>query len=235
MVATGGVVPAAPTADRPASAAYDRGVTGTARAFDAVLFDFGGVLIDSPLDAFARYERERGLPEGFIRRVNATNHLDNAWARLERNEVSFDEFCDLFAGECAAAGAAVDVRDVFSHLTGERREPMVEALRRLRPHFRTALLTNNFAVPLVGDGHDDVKAMFDVVVASAEVGVRKPDPRFYRLACDRLEVVPERCVFLDDLGINLKPAREMGMATIKVGDTVRAVEELQELLGLVLR
>lgn len=219
---------------RPA-AAYHRSMTDAAGTVEAVLFDFGGVLIDSPLQAFSRYERERGLPDGFLRQVNATNHLDNAWARLERNEVSFDVFCDLFAKECEQAGASVDVRDVFAHLTGALHEPMVEALRRIRPHYRTGLLTNNFAVPLVGDGHDDVVALFDVVVGSADVGLRKPDPRFYRLACDRLGVAPNRCVFLDDLGINLKPAREMGMTTIKVVDPSVAVDELQALLGIDLR
>jgi len=203
--------------------------------FDAVLFDFGGVLVDSPFDAFARYEQRNGLPDGFIRQVNATNHLENAWARLERNELSFDDFCDAFAVETELAGARVDARAVFASLTGELRPAMVEALRRLKPHFRTALLTNNFAVPVAGGGHDDVVAWFDVVVASAEVGIRKPDPRFYALACDRLGVLPQRAVFLDDLGVNLKPARAMGMATIKVVDVDAAIDELQALTGVTLR
>jgi putative hydrolase of the HAD superfamily len=200
-----------------------------------VLFDFGGVLIDSPLDAFTAYERRHGIPEGFIRQVNATNHLDNAWARFERNECDFDEFCAAFADETAAAGHRVDARAVFALLTGAPRPPMVEALRRLRPHFRTGLLTNNFATPLVADGHDELLALFDVVVASAEVGIRKPDPRFYLLACEQLGVEPGRAVFLDDLGINLKPARALGMRTIKVIDVDRAVDELQDVLGVPLR
>lgn len=202
---------------------------------DAVLFDFGGVLIDSPLDAFTAYERRQGIPEGFIRQVNATNHLDNAWARFERNECGFEEFCAAFAAETAAAGHQVDVRAVFALLTGAPRPPMVEALRRLRPHFRTGLLTNNFAAPLAAEGHDDLLAFFDVVVASAEVGMRKPDPRFYLLACQRLGVDPSRAVFLDDLGINLKPARALGMRTIKVVDVEVAVDELQQVLGIPLR
>ena len=221
------------------TALYHRDVPASlspsAATFDAVLFDFGGVLIDSPFDAFARYEQASGLPDGFIRRVNASNHHDNAWARMERNEIAFDEFVDLFGEETAAAGARVDVREVFALLTGELRPAMVEALRRLRPHFRTGLLTNNFAVPLVGGGHEEVLAMFDVIVASADVGVRKPDPRFYQLACEQLGVEPERCVFLDDLGINLKPARQLGMTTIKVGGAERAVDELQQVLGIPLR
>jgi len=203
--------------------------------FDAVIFDFGGVLIDSPFDAFARYEEAHDLPSGFIRQVNATNHLDNAWARFERNEMSFDEFCTAFASETAAAGATVDAREVFAMLTGTVRPVMVGALRRLRRHMATGLLTNNFVAPLAGTGYEDVLALFDVVVASADEGMRKPDPRVYTLACDRLGVVPERVVFLDDLGINLKPARSMGMTTIKVTDVDQAVSELEELTGLPLR
>lgn len=210
--------------------------TAPATEIEAVLFDFGGVLVDSPLDAFRSYERARGIPEGFIRQVNATNHLDNAWARYERNEMGFDDFCAAFAAESSAAGFEVDIRQVFALLTGALRPAMVHALRTLRPHFRTALLTNNFATPLVaGDGYHDVLALFDVVVASAEVGIRKPDPRFYQLACSRLGVAPQRSVFLDDLGINLKPARQLGMRTIKVVDVDTAVDELQQVLGITLR
>jgi len=203
--------------------------------FDAVCFDFGGVLIDSPLDAFGTVERRHGLPEGFIRSVNAHNHLDNAWARFERGELTFEAFVEAFGDETEAAGARVDAREIFAALTGAVRPPMVEALRRVRGRWRTGLLTNNFPISLAGADHRDVLAMFDVVVASAEVGVRKPDPRFYRLACDRLGVAPSKVVFLDDLGINLKPARALGMTTIKVVDVDQAVEELEQLLGVPLR
>lgn len=198
----------------------------------AVFFDFGGVLIDSPLDAFARYERDHGLPEGFIRQVNATNHLDNAWARFERSELTFDQFCEQFAAETEAAGARVDVRAVFDLLTGELRAPMVEVLRRVRPYFWTGLLTNNFVVPMARPGHEEVASLFDVVVASADVGVRKPEVRFYELACCRLGVEPSRAVFLDDLGVNLSPARRMGMTTIKVVDQRAAIDELALVVGL---
>jgi putative hydrolase of the HAD superfamily len=203
--------------------------------FDAVFFDFGGVLIDSPLDAFTEVERRNGLPEGFIRSVNAANHLDNAWARFERGALSFDEFVAAFGDETAAAGARVDAREIFGALTGQVRPAMVEALRRVHQRWRTGLLTNNFPVPLTDAGYDEILAMFDVVVASADVGIRKPDPRFYELACERLGVAPSRVVFLDDLGVNLKPARELGMVTIKVTDVEEAVGELEQVLGVPLR
>jgi putative hydrolase of the HAD superfamily len=204
-----------------------------------VLFDFGGVLAGSPFDAFARYEREQGLPDGFIRGLNATNHDDNAWARLERNELDFDAFCDAFAAEAQAAGGHIDTRALFDMIGGTLRPEMLEAVRRCRAHYKTALLTNNFVSPSTGLGDalasGGMLDLFDVVVASSEVGMRKPDPRFYELACELLEVAPGQAVFLDDLGVNLKPARAMGMVTIKVEDPVVALGQLEAVLGIALR
>lgn len=208
---------------------------GADTAVDAVLFDFGGVITDSPFTAFANYERANRLEPGFIRSVNAINHHDNAWARLERNEVVFDTFCDAFEAECFEAGGKVDARALFSTLSGELRPEMVEAVRRCREHFKTGLLTNNFVTPVAWPGREDVLGLFDTVVESSVVGVRKPDPRFYLLACERLDVEPHRAVFLDDLGVNLKPARELGMVTIKVADTGTALDELQSILNVALR
>ncbi len=214
----------------------DRAMGST--AIDAVMFDFGGVLSGSPFEAFSRYETEKGLPEGFIRHLNATNHHDNAWARLERNELGFDAFCDAFESEARAAGGAVDTRALFALIGGELRPEMIGAVRRCKARFKTALLTNNFVLPS-GNGLDgtaiELKELFDVVVASTEVGMRKPDPRFYEMACRLLDVSPERVVFLDDLGVNLKPARAMGMVTIKVVDPSVALDELEAVLGIALR
>jgi len=213
------------------------GVPGSPR-ISAVLFDFGGVITDSPFEAFERYERDHGLPSGFIRTVNVTNHLDNAWARLERNELGFEAFCDAFEAEAHAAGGRVDARDLFAMFSGELRPEMVEAVRRCKEHFKTGLLTNNFVTPLAQSRVSvlgEVLALFDAVVESSVVGVRKPDARFYLLACEALAVTPGEAVFLDDLGVNLKPARALGMHTIKVTDTSQALTELGELLGIALR
>jgi putative hydrolase of the HAD superfamily len=206
----------------------------------AALFDFGGVILSSPFEAFAAFETERGLPPDFLRTVNATNPDDNAWAKLERSEVGFDAFGDLFAAESKALGHEVDGRHVLGLLMGTLRPPMVEAVRRCSERLKTGLLTNNFVT--TADGHVDregemgaVMAMFDVVVESSKAGVRKPDPRFYELACTELEIDPSEAVFLDDLGINLKPARAMGMTTIKVGDPDVAIAELEAVVGFPLR
>ncbi len=198
----------------------------------AALFDFGGVILTSPFEAFARYEAERGLPDGFLRRLNATNPDDNAWARLERGHVDLDGFCERYEAEALAAGHALRGAEVLELLHGDLRPEMVEAVRRCRERLSTALLTNN--VTGFGAGahpYADVLALFDVIVESSQVGVRKPDPRFYELACERLGVAPEHAVFLDDLGINLKPARAMGMITIKVTDPAQAIADLESVVG----
>ena len=184
----------------------------------AVLFDFGGVILSSPFDAFARYEADRGLPTDFIRTVNATNPDTNAWARLERNEVDLAGFAGAFADESESLGHRVSGDDVLGLLAGDLRPEMVEVVRRCHEVHQTALLTNN----VIGMTHDGelagVFAHFDAIVESSKLGIRKPDPAFYAHACELLAIEPGEAVFLDDLGINLKPARAMGMATIKVGE-----------------
>jgi putative hydrolase of the HAD superfamily len=203
----------------------------------AALFDFGGVLSTSPFDAFARFERERGLPEGLIRRLNATDPHDNAWARLERGEVDLEGFGELFAAEAAAQGHQVNGHEVLELLHGDMRPEMVEAVRRCGERLKVGLLTNNF-VPLDERPAEDaegpvgeVLGLFDVIVESSVAGVRKPDPHFYELACEQLAVEPAEAVFLDDLGVNLKPARAMGMTTIKVTDPDEALRELERVVG----
>ena len=204
----------------------------------AVLWDFGGVILTSPFDAFSSYERDARLPDGFIRGLNSTNPDTNAWARFERSEVGFDEFCALFEAEAVAAGGTLDARKLMLGLRGEIRPEMVRALSRIRDEgLLQALLTNNFVGeddPGMGALHD-VVSIFDAVVESSRVGVRKPDVRFYELACSLLDVAPTECVFLDDLGVNLKPARAMGMTTIKVVDPSVALGELSAVLGFPLR
>jgi putative hydrolase of the HAD superfamily len=201
------------------------------------LWDFGGVILSSPFDAFAAYEVEHGLPPDFIRTLNATNPDTNAWAMFERSEVALEEFCDLFEAEAVAAGHSLVARDVMPLLSGEIRPEMVEALRRCGQRLKTACLTNNvvsfndFPEDARAAGRDEVMALFDVVIESSKVGCRKPDPRFYEIACTTLEIQPVEAVFLDDLGINLKPAREMGMTTIKVVSPDQALRELEAAVG----
>ena len=207
----------------------------------AVIFDFGGVILTSPFEAFARYERDHGLPEGLLRRLNATDPDTNAWARLERSEVDWAGFADLYEAEARVAGHEIDGRAVLELLAGDVRPAMVEALRRCHDRLKTALLTNNFVVfDPTGRAQPErtmaeLADLFDVVIESSKVGLRKPDTAIYELVCRELGVAPTEAVFLDDLGVNLKPARAMGMTTIKVDEPDRALAELEQVVGFPLR
>src|SRR5205807_9921422 len=104
---------------------------------EAVIWDFGGVLTTSPFESFARFESERGLPADIIRRTNAANHWENAWAKFERAEVDIEAFDQLFAAESRALGAEVRGKDVLPLLYGELRPEMVEALKRIGTTLRS--------------------------------------------------------------------------------------------------
>ena len=210
----------------------------------AVLWDFGGVILSSPFEAFNRYEAEIGLPKDFIRSLNARNGDTNAWAKMERSEVSLEGFVELFEEEARQQGHKLDGWRILQSLSGDIRPQMVEALRRCSRAFRVACITNNMKQgegPGMARSADKAQAvaeimtLFEHVVESSKLGLRKPDPRIYRHACDLLGVQPEECVYLDDLGINLKPARALGMRTIKVGDPDVAIDELQAMVGIALR
>jgi len=207
---------------------------------EAVIWDFGGVLTTSPFEAFARFERERGLPADIIRRTNASNHLENAWAKFERAEVDIETFDRLFAEESAVLGAEVRGRDVLPLLSGDLRPEMVEALKRVKANFKTGCITNNLPANTIGSASGrslyiaEVMVLFDHVIESAKIGLRKPDPRIYAMMVEKLRVDPKKCVYLDDLGVNLKPARRMGMTTIKVVNAPQAIAELEAATGLAL-
>ena len=207
------------------------------RSFDAVFWDFGGVVTTSPFEAFNSYEEAHGIPKDFIRGVNTHNPDTNAWAQIERQEISAEVFNDLFAEESEALGHRVPGADVLGCLYGNVRPEMVKALNLIHDNGLTqACLTNNVNRS-VEERADVSTAMtiFDHVIESSKVGIRKPEPGFYTLACNTAGVSADRVVFLDDLGINLKPAREMGMATIKVVSADQALGELEGLLGISLR
>ena len=206
----------------------------------AVLWDFGGVILSSPFEAFNTYEAEKGLPLDLIRRVNSTNPHSNAWALLERNDISPQEFDSLFATESEALGHRVPGADVLVLLSGDVRPRMVQALDTVKAAgFKIACLTNNVVSteePATARQAEvrTIMHKFDHVVESSKVGCRKPEPRFYEIACELLQVSPTECVFLDDLGINLKPAAAMGMRTIKVVNPDDALAELSGHLDLAL-
>lgn len=214
----------------------------------AVLFDFGGVVLTSPFDAFAAYEQAEGFPDGLIRQINSTNPDDNAWAKFERSDVDAAGFVELFEAEANERGHAVSGTRVLELISGDVRPEMVEAIRRVKAAgFITACLTNNIkrsagereqaesANPEREAAVAEVMAMFDHVVESSVIGVRKPEEAFYVKALEIAGIEAGEAVFLDDLGINLKPAKAMGMTTIKVIDADAALADLEAVIGLDLR
>jgi putative hydrolase of the HAD superfamily len=207
----------------------------------AVIWDFGGVFTSSPFEAFNRFEAARGLPKDLIRRINATNHHDNAWALFERNEIDAARFDQLFLEESTAMGHPVRGAEVLPLLAGELRPRMVAALKTCKQHFKVGCITNN-VVSEHSPGQDtqqraagamgQVMPLFDAIIESSKAGVRKPDPKIYLMMCELLGVEPGACVYLDDLGINCKPAAQLGMTAIKVVDEDQTLAELSAATGL---
>jgi epoxide hydrolase-like predicted phosphatase len=203
-------------------------------SFRAVIFDLGGVVLGSPLQAIARYERELGIPAQFVNRMVVETGADGAWSRLERGELELEAFCAAFEAECAARGQRLSGRTMMERIAqaAAPRPAMLAAVARIRGRgLRAAALTNNWG----GDGTQALRGHFDVFVESCVVGLRKPDPRIYLHACEEAGVRPPEAVFLDDIGRNLKPARELGMRTIKVDEPDAALAELEDALGFALR
>lgn len=207
---------------------------------EAVLWDFGGVVTTSPFEAFNRYEAERGLPKDFIRGVNSVNGDTNAWARLERSDISAEEFDEAFRTEAVARGHDVPGKDVLGLLSGDIRTRIVDALKVCKSNVKVGCITNNAKVgkgagmssdPDKARAVGDVLKLFDHVIESSKIGLRKPDPRIYALMCEALDVDPKRCVYIDDLGINLKPARTMGMTTIKALSEQQILDDLAAATG----
>lgn len=210
-------------------------------AVEAVIWDFGGVFTSSPFEAFNRLEAEIGAPKDHVRRVNAANHHENAWALFERNEIDTARFDQLFLEESTALGFPIRGADVLPRLSGELRPRMVAALKACKRHFKVGCITNN-VVSMHSPGQDagqraagamtQVMPLFDAIIESSKAGVRKPDPKIYRMMCEQLGVAPEVCIYLDDLGINCKPAAALGMKAIKVVDVDQTLAELSALTGL---
>jgi putative hydrolase of the HAD superfamily len=201
--------------------------------YRAVIFDLGGVVVGSPLHAIAEYERAHELPAGFINRVVVTTAPGGAWSQLERGELTLDEFYPVFEEDCAQAGCRISAHALMERVAAATvpRPAMLVAITRLRAAgLRTAALTNNWIAE--GEGTGALRPYFDVFVESAVVGLRKPDPRIFALACEQLGIAASEAVFLDDIGLNLKAARALGMTTIKVADPDAALAELGTLLGM---
>ena len=205
--------------------------------YKAVIWDFGGVITSSPFEAFNKFELDNNLPKDIIRTINSENPDDNAWAKFERNDIDINEFDTLFSKEADKKGFQISGKQVVKLLSGDIRKPMVDFLLSLKESYKLGCITNN-----IQNSKDDkvnhlnqasqVMKIFDHIIESSKVGLRKPDPKIYYMSCDALGVRPEECIYLDDLGINLKPARKIGMTTIKVIDPNEAIDEVKKYLQL---
>jgi putative hydrolase of the HAD superfamily len=201
--------------------------------YKAIIWDFGGVITSSPFEAFNQFEEANGLPKDIIRTINSENPDTNAWAKFESNSITIDVFNDLFLKEAKAKGFDIKGRDIIKLLKGSIRKNMVSFLRELKSDFKLGCITNNVKSSSEENNDNETKeamSLFDHVIESSIVGIRKPNPEIYMMSCDALKVSPDQCIYLDDLGINLKPARELGMTTIKVIQPEDAIQEVRNLL-----
>ena len=201
--------------------------------YKAIIWDFGGVITSSPFEAFNKFEEANGLPKDIIRTINSENSDMNAWAQFESNSITIDQFNDLFLKEAKAKGFDIKGRDIIKLLKGSIRKNMVSFLRELKSDFKLGCITNNVKPSSEENTDNETKeamSIFDHVIESSIVGIRKPNPEIYMMSCDALNVSPDQCIYLDDLGINLKPARELGMTTIKVIQPEDAIQEVRNLL-----
>ena len=201
--------------------------------YKAIIWDFGGVITSSPFDAFNEFEEVNGLPKDIIRTINSENPDMNAWAQFESNSITINQFDDLFLKEAKTKGFDIKGRDIIKLLKGSIRENMVSFLRELESNFKLGCITNNVKPSSEENTDNETKeamSIFDHVIESSIVGIRKPNPEIYMMSCDALNVSPDQCIYLDDLGINLKPARELGMTTIKVIQPEDAIQEVRNLL-----
>ena len=201
--------------------------------YKAIIWDFGGVITSSPFEAFNQFEEANGLPKDIIRTINSENPDTNAWAKFESNSVTIDVFNDLFLKEAKAKGFDIKGKDIIKLLKGSIRKNMVSFLRELKSDFKLGCITNNVKSSSEENNDNETEeamSLFDHVIESSIVGIRKPNPEIYMMSCDALKVSPDQCIYLDDLGINLKPARELGMTTIKVIHPEDAIQEVRNLL-----
>ena len=201
--------------------------------YKAIIWDFGGVITSSPFEAFNQFEEANGLPKDIIRTINSENPDTNAWAKFESNSITIDVFNDLFLKEAKAKGFDIKGRDIIKLLKGSIRKNMVSFLRELKSDFKLGCITNNVKSSSEENNDNETKeamSLFDHVIESSIVGIRKPNPEIYMMSCDALNVSPDQCIYLDDLGINLKPAKELGMTTIKVIHPEDAIQEVRNLL-----
>jgi putative hydrolase of the HAD superfamily len=203
--------------------------------YKAAIFDIGGVLTHSPVTRIKQYCADNGIHDGV--RVAIFGPEDGPWSRFERSELTREGFAgefDRHISVCETKATGPAFMEWFFQGFGERPE-MVGAVRYLKGRVKLGAITNNVSRDEPAQTRTsgiDLPSLFEVIVESAIVGYRKPEPQIFQIACEQLGIEANEAVFLDDLGANLKGARALGMHTIKVDDTLSALDELEAALGI---
>ena len=209
-----------------------------ARAFDAVVFDFGGVIISPITEKIERLAERNGTDVRTLLGVlmgPPHDTEDHPWHRAERGELPVAAMQGLLDPWAAAAGVTLrgDEMAVMMDSSYRFNDQVVERIGRLHHQgYRTALLTNSVVEFRPALDRDLIgKGLFDVVIDSSEVGLRKPDPRIFTATTDRLGLAPDRILYLDDFVWNVEGARLAGWRVIHVTDPTAALVELDAVLG----
>ena len=203
-----------------------------------IIFDFGGVITNSPIEGFKLLEEKHGYDKGLITNINMNNPDDNAWAKSERGEIDIHTFLEEFEKEALEIGQKIDAREILQQLYGSMRENMINKIKLLSSSkkYKLICLTNVlkgvdiFTPKERVNSVNQVMTYFDIIYESYKLNMRKPETRIYQYILNEINIKPEETIFLDDLGMNLKPARQLGINTIKVVNPKDAINELDQIL-----
>lgn len=203
-----------------------------------IIFDFGGVVTNSPIEGFKKLEDTYGYAKGLITSINMNNPNNNAWAQSERGEINIDTFLSQFEKEALEIGQKINANEILMQLYGSMRPIMVNKIISLAKSkkYKLICLTNvlkgikKFMPKEREEDVNNIMSYFDVIYESYKIGMRKPESRIYEYIIENLAIIPNEAVFLDDLGMNLKTAKKLGINTIKVVDPEESIKELDLLL-----
>ena len=203
-----------------------------------IIFDFGGVITNSPIEGFKNLEKTHGYSKGLITGINMNNPDNNAWARSERGEIEIDTFLSQFEQEALEIGHDINADEILIQLYGSPRPIMIKKIISLSKSnkYKLICLTNvlkgieKFMPKEREEVVNNIMSYFDKIYESYKIGMRKPEARIYEYIIKDLEINPKETIFLDDLGMNLKTARQLGINTIKVVDPIDAIKTLDQFI-----
>ena len=201
-------------------------------AIKIVLWDYGGVLTESPIINFRKFENDNNYSLNTIVKINSDNKYNNAWAKLEKDEISIEQFSKLFREEAKQFGIPnINTDKLLECLNVKLNIKMVELLENVSKFYSCVCLTNNFKKMSSYD-FENIKHNFSLIIESCKIGLRKPEKEIYTYVLKVLKVSAKEILFIDDLGINLKPAKELGFQTYKFIDTNKTISYMKNMLKI---